>query len=301
MSRSDVGNSIAQHFARWLPHYLPVDAHVHRPSVGKGMEAIRWAGQSPEADRTLLLISQLWLAQMEGIAPAVGATSGWIPLQVVLKGTWCLMAPQKQHLPDYSALQTWLQSLQRPVRLAVPHNFGPPELWRQAMSRKTGLPWISHSVASARQSLQALASGAVDLALDRCGDSAQALDVWRSAARSERSPVQVLAQLGVPKPLPVASFSQWRLPPLAPGWMGWFVRAEMPMSRQVALGKALHAILLREDTQALISALQQQPLTLSTADSRLLVHRTQEQDQLLRLWLERAGDPLSGPERAAPL
>ena len=43
---------------------------------------------------------------MHEILPA----RGWVPLQIVLQGSWCLMAPEARHLPDFAALQAWLRT-----------------------------------------------------------------------------------------------------------------------------------------------------------------------------------------------
>lgn len=292
MERTPVGNAVAQHFARWLPYYLDEKAVLHRPSNGLGLEAIAWAAQSAPADRTVLMLSQLWLNRLDALPASAPGARGWVPLQIVWQGTWCLMGPEARALPDYPALNAWLQTLRRPVRLAVPHSFGLPDLWTQAMARKTGLPWQNQAFGTARQAVQALAAGNVDLVLDRCGDTAQYLDGQSERARTGLLGVQVLARVGMPAPLRAPTFAQWQLPPITPGWAGWFAPPGMSPERQAQLGKALHAIALRDDTQALIAQQQQQPVRMSVADSQRFVRRTQTEGQSLRLWLERLADPV---------
>lgn len=288
MEHTPVGNVVAQHFVRWMPHYLGEKAVLHRPSNAGGMDAIVWAARSGPPDRTLVLMSQLWLDRLDALPTA----QAWVPLQIVLQGSWCLMAPEARHLPDFAALQAWLRTMPRPVRLGLPFNFGFPELWMQAMSRKTGLVWQASTYGTARQSIQALAAGQVDLVLDRCGDSSQYLGSQQERARTGHLGVQVLAQVGTPTPLAAATFTQWRLPPLPRGWMAWFAPAAMPEDRREAVGKALHAILLRADTQALIAAQQQQPVRMSPTESQNFVRRSQVQSESLRHWLERSANPL---------
>jgi hypothetical protein len=215
MEHTPVGNVVAQHFVRWMPHYLGEKATLHRPSNAGGMDAIVWAARSGPPERTLVLMSQLWLGRLE----ALPAARVWVPLQIVLQGSWCLMAPEARHLPDFAALQAWLRTMGRPVRLGLPFNFGFPELWMQAMSRKTGLTWQASTYGTARQTVQALAAGKVDLVLDRCGDSSQYLGNPQERERSGYAGVQVLAQVGAPTPLAAATFAQWQLPPCR--WAGW--------------------------------------------------------------------------------
>ena len=292
MDRTPVGNAVAQHFARWMPHYLGEKAVLHRTSNGQGLEAIAWAAQSGPPDRTVLLLSQLWLSRLDGLPASAPGARGWVPLQIVWQGTWCLMAQEARYLPDFFALQAWLRTLRRPVRLAVPQSFGLPDLWMQAMAHKTGLPWQNQAFGTARQAVLALAAGKVDLALDRCGETAVFLDSQSERVRTGSLGVQVLARVGMPAPLSVPTFTQWQLPPIAPGWVGWFVPPGMPPERQAQVGKALHAIALRDDTQALIAQQHQQPVRMSVEDSQRFVRRTQTQGQSLRLWLERSADPL---------
>ena len=288
MEHTPVGNVVAQHFVRWMPHYLGEKATLHRPSNAGGLDASVWAARSGPPERTLVLMSQLWLGRLD----ALPAARVWVPLQIVLQGSWCLMAPEARHLPDFAALQAWLRTMGRPVRLGLPFNFGFPELWMQAMSRKTGLTWQASTYGTARQTVQALAAGKVDLVLDRCGDSSQYLGNPQERERSGYAGVQVLAQVGAPTPLAAATFAQWQLPPLPLGWMAWFASESMPEERREAVGKALYAILLRPDTQALIAAQQQQPVRMSPSESQNFVRRAQVQSESLRNWLERSADPL---------
>lgn len=300
MDRTPVGNVVAQHFAHWMPHYLGEKAVLHRPSNGQGLDGIAWAARAAPPERTLVLMSQLWLGRLDDLPPSNPGARGWVPLQIVLQGTWCLMAPEARNLPDFAALQAWLRTVRRPVRLGLPHNFGFPELWMQAMARKTGLPWVAATFGTAQQAIQSLAAGQVDLVLDRCGDTAQYLGSQSERARTGHLAVQVLARVGTPTPLAAATFTQWQLPPLPPGWMAWFAPAGMSAARQEAVGRALHAILLRDDTQALIAAQQQQPVRMSVVDSQRFVRRSQVQGESLRRWLERSADPLLEMDSLAP-
>lgn len=299
MDRVMPANAVVQHFARWLPHYLGDKAVLHRDSNGKGLEGIAWAGSAAPPERTVLLMSQLWQSRLDTLPASTPGARNWVPVQVVLLGTWCLMAQEDRHLPDYAALHAWLRTLGRPVRLGVPHRFGLPELWMQAMAHKTDLPWVSRAFPLQRQSIQALETGAVDVVLERCSDASHLLD-GRLEVRKDHPKVQLLAQQGLPASEHVPGFVQWQLPPIAPGWMAWFVRAEMSADRQEAVGRALHAILLRDDTQALIAALQQQPVRMSQTDSQRFVRRTQAQGQSLQQWLEHAADPLLGVSSLVP-
>lgn len=294
MDRTPVANVMAQHFARWMPQYLGEKAVLHRPSNHQGLDAIAWAAQSAPPDRTVMMMSQLWLSRLDGLPASTPGARDWVPLQVVLQGTWCLMAPAARHLPDFPALQAWLRTLGRPVRLSVPHNFGFTQLWIQAMARKTGLPWQAVTLETARESIQALLTDRVDLALERCGDTARYLSTLSAQGRNAHQALQVLARGSTSTSLVAPLFSQWQLPPLPLGWVAWFVPASMPPARQEAIGRALNAIALREDTQALIAQEFQQPVRMSVADSQQFVRRSQEQGVSLRNWLERAADPGQG-------
>lgn len=291
MDRLMPANAVVQHFAHWLPHYLGEKAVLHRESNGQGLASIAWAASAAPPERTVLLMSQLWQSRLDALPAYTPGARNWVPLQMVLQGTWCLMAGKDRHLPDYAALHRWLRTLHRPVRLGVPHSFGLPDLWMQAVARKTDLPWVSTSFALQRQAIHALLAGQVDLVLERCSDASLHPDS-KVAARIDWQGVQLLAQVGLPVSVRVPSFVQWQLPPIAPGWMAWFVRSEMSADRQEAVARALNAILLRDDTQALIAALQQQPVRMSTTDSQRFVRHTQAQEQSLQQWLERAANPL---------
>lgn len=291
LQRAPIGHIVAQHFARWLPHYLDEKVLLHSDSHGKGIEAINWAVRSGKPEQTVLLLSQEWLIQQESLPASVPSARNWAPVQMVLKGSWCLVASSQHNLPDISALQAWLRTLGRPVRLSVPYNFGPPQLWMRAMAYKTGLSWQAKAMDTEKQSIQALVSGEMDLALSRCGDMSPFMGGVEAAQRNKRSATQVLARVGAPVLGNVPSFRQWQLPPLTPGWIAWFVSDDMPTARRAAVGRALNAVLLRDDTQALIAAQQQQPVRMSMADSKDYVQRTQQQGQSLQLWLERLAEP----------
>lgn len=292
MDHTLVGNVVAQHFARWLPHYLKEPVVLHRPSNGKGLEGIDWAGRLGAPDRTLVLLTPLWLARLEAQPPVASGARDWVPLQMVLQGNWCLLAPGALWLPDFAKLHAWLQALDRPVRLGLPQQFGFPELWMQAMAQKTGLRWQAVDFRSGHRSVQALSTAQVDLVLDRCADVA--LDTPSERRRMGLQSVQILAQSGPPTPQTqrIPTLAQWKLPPLPGGWLAWFAPATMRLERQAAVAQALHAIVLREDTRALVTAQQQVPVRLDPEGSRRFIQRSQRIGASLRQWLERSADPL---------
>lgn len=294
LQRAPVGHVVAQHFARWLPHYLGEKVVMHNASHGKGLEAINWAVRSGKPEQTILLMSQEWLTHQELLPLSTPSARNWLPVQLVLQGSWCLLASAQYNLPDFPALHAWLRTLGRPVRLSVPYNFGPPQLWMRAMAHKTDLPWQAKAMDTAQQSIAALVAGEVDLALSRCGDMAPHSSPPVALQREARYGTQVLARVGASAAsvVHVASFRQWQLPPLTPGWIAWFVSDDMSTARRAALGSALNAVLLRDDTQSLIAAQQQQPVRMSVADSQAYVRRSQQQGQSLQLWLERLAEPV---------
>lgn len=292
MDRVMPPNAVVLHFARWLPHYLGEKVVLHRESNGKGLEGIEWAARSAPPENTLLFLSLLWLARLDSLPASVSDTRNWVPLQVVLQGTWCLTAAEDRNLPNYEALHAWLRTLHRPVRLGVSHSFGLPDLWMRAMARKTSLPWKTVPFGLLSQATQALAVGQVDLVLDLCAETAAYLSADADRMPANRLGVQVLAHEGLPPTVKAPTFTQWRLPPIVPSWMAWFASPEMSASRREKLSQALHTVLLREDTQALLVALYQQPMRMSTADSLRFVRRTQAEGLSLQQWLERAVDPV---------
>lgn len=295
MTRPYVGNAVAQHFARWLPQYLGERVEVHVASRNQGMDALTWAAYAASPERTLVLHSALWARRWDELqAPGEGADNvhAFSPLQMVYQGTWCLLAKSGREFADAAALQAWLRTLGRPVRLGVPHNFGAPELWARAMAQKTGLVWMTQSFQDVAKSLPALVEGRADLVLERCGDVARWMRGPALGPYRRLLPVQVLARVGRPEPLPAPTFSQWQLPSLTPGWVAWFAPANMSALQQARAAKALHAVMLRPDTQALIAKLQQDPARSTPQASQTALRRAQADGRELQQWLDDAANPL---------
>lgn len=288
LTRTDMGSAIANHFATVLPRYLGAPVSVHAPTAGKGLESLTWASQPAVSQRTLVLMSSSWWSRVdERGGPGWGAAS-WVPLQMVLQGSWCLLAAESPQFSDFQTLQAWLRTLRRPVRLGVLHRFGMSEVWMQAMARKTDLPWQSLAYGRITDAMDALRERRVDLLLDRCAAIAKPLGRAAGAALSKMDspPLQVLAHSGQHHAWSAPSFAQWHLPPLEAGWVAWFAPAGMPTILQKRAAQALQAMVQREDTQELITSLHYVPTRWSNETSRTAVQKSLHEGRLLREWVQ---------------
>lgn len=285
MVRTPTNEALIQHYLKLLPQYLDARVHLSSSQLAKGDEALRWAMETAPPKHTLILMSGIWMHRTERRWPGSWDTVPLVTLQTVFQAPLCLLVPQDRRLPDSRALEQWLASLKRPVRLGLPDPPGPPGLWMQAMERKTGLIWKGFPFRQAIDGVQALAAGKVDMVLARCSDVRQQ---WQAHAGGEHGrplPVQVLLSVGS-SPWMVPSFASWKLPPLEQGWAAWFAPAAMPVEQQEAAARALHAITLRSDTVVLVRSLHLSPSRLDWAASRQYVYRSRHNTRSLELWLQ---------------
>lgn len=286
LERIEAADAVAQHFARVLPTYLGAGVELHVPTHAKEVEGVRWALQEAPKEKTLILLSALLLTRLQDSGINDLERRVMVPLQLVLEGAWCLVAPSGLTLPNYEALHTLLKGLGRPVRIAMPGNYGTLRLWLKAMEQKTALQWKAQRYTNSEDGLHALDSGEADMVIDRCHD----MDRIRKLALADgqKPTMQVLARSGSTAAFSVPRFTDWTLPPMAPGWIAWFVPAGMHPPRQKMLESALHSVMQREDTQRLLTSTGRVPIYRTPQESRERIRQMQREWRELQRWLDGA-------------
>lgn len=284
LERAQVADAVARHYARLLPQYLEGKAAVHEASRAQGVRAVRWAVDEAPPQRTLMLMSSVLAVQIQDEDGARRRGLSMLPVQLVLQRSWCLAAASGQPLKNSGELVARLRKLGRPVRLGVPVNGGMPGIWIKAMERRTGVAWQAQTYArEVYPAVKDLLAGRQDLLLDHCAEIRRVADAAGDAVRSR---LQILAFAGEQPVSDVPNFCQWRLPPISSGWMAWFVPARMKPDERERLGRALHAIALRADTQRLIQDLQLEPSTFSIEASQAFVENSLGDWRSVATWLD---------------
>lgn len=284
LERTAVADAVARHYAKLLPQYLDDKAAVHEGSRAQDLQAVRWAVDEAPPQRTLVLMSSILGVQNHDEDMAKRRDPSMLPVQLVLQRSWCLAAASGQPLKNSSELVARLRNLGRPVRVGVPVNGGLPSIWVKAMERRTGVSWQVQTYArAAYPAVKDLLSGQQDLLLDHCAEMRR---IAMAAGEPVRSRLQILAFAGEQPMSDVPNFCQWRLPPISSGWMAWFVPARMKPAERERVGRALHAIALRADTQRLIQDLQLEPSTLSVEASQAFVENSMGDWQSVAAWLD---------------
>ena len=277
MVRTALVDPLARHYAKVLPQYL--NGKVVLKSTGKSpLSAREKVGLSEErANSTAVLMAPLIYEKTYDAEVADKSSSRVTALHMVARRPWCLAITHDVQPRTYEGLMKWLSGLRRPVRIGLVAPTGMPAVWLEAMRRKTGLEWVATDFFfSADQSVESLLSGQQDLLLDACGEVNRVRALPGNDSGSRKIQVLITDQKELEKG--PTSFAQWQLTAPAPSWVGWFVSSSMPQERRARLGKALYAVSMREDTQALIRELGKEPMPLSEEGSQRYV------DSWLRDW-----------------
>ena len=282
-------DEVARHFVRLLPQYLGEPVQLHAGTRGQEVKAVAWVTSQAPRQRTVVLMSALLLGRLDQQAPDQHAYSALLPLQMVFEGSWCLRMPAGQQVHDSYSLKTWLEGLPHPVRIGMPADHGLLHLWVQAMERKTGKSWQPQVFSASGTAMRTLGQGGLDLVLDRCVDGDDSLQPAELADALRKT--VLLAREGAGMDASVKTFAQWKLPPLALGWLAWFVSGDMDVQRQQQLAAALYKVLLREDTQQLILSMQRKPVNRTPQESMERVYQLQREWRQLMVWLNSIQEP----------
>lgn len=290
--RASLVDPLLRHYLKFLPQYLDGKVVVRETGKKPMLDRVRTALTDERADRTVVLMAPLSYGLIHDEQLAMRSEVSAVPLQVVARRPWCLAQAQDMAPRNRAAFISWLSSLQRPVRIGLASSKGMPAIWIRAMERKTGLTWTATDFnSSAEQGLASLLSGQQDLLLETCAE----LERMRAlrVAGADQGRVNVLLSEQAAANRSVATFAQWQLPTPAPSWLAWFTSSKMPQARRNLLGKAINAVTLREDTQALIRELGQEPMQLSVQASQLYVDNWLSDWKSISIWMNNL------PEKAA--
>jgi len=280
-----LGDPIVRHVARLLPQYMGGKAGVQEAVRGKGTQALEWAVRQGPTDRTLVLMSP---GRLEWLRTQ-GQGDAFTPLQLILHGNWCLTSRTADNGGPSKNWDAWLHGLKQPVQLGISQGELVGALWARAMAGKTRMDWRSTEFSDASLAGAALHAGKLDLLLERCAAISRHL-----AARAggvSRVQVQALAKIsstGVPDAKPLG---KWKLAPMAPGWLAWYVPSAMDPAQRKALADALYAILRREDTRELILELLQDPSSMTPEQSQRYIVRSLHDWRSVSALLENAAPP----------
>jgi tripartite-type tricarboxylate transporter receptor subunit TctC len=287
--RASLVDPLLRHYLKLLPQYLDGKVVVRETGRKQMLDRARSALTDERADRTAVLMAPLSYGLMHDEQLAMRSEMSVIPLQMVAKRPWCLAEAQDMAPSNRVAFMSWLSNLKRPVRIGLASSKGMPAIWIRAMERKTGLTWTSTDFnTSAEQGLASLLSGQQDLLLETCAE----LERMRAlrVAGAEQGRVHILLSEQSVTNKSVATFAQWQLPTPAPSWLAWFVSSKMPQERRNLLGKAINAVTMREDTQALIRELGQEPMLLSVQASQLYVDNWLSNWKSISTWMNNLPD-----------
>ena len=262
MVRDKLIDPLTRHYAKVLPQYLDGKVVLRNTSRVHLSERVRASLDDERADSTVVLMSPLFYEKIREDEDARKTADKTLALLILAKRPWCLASAHDIQPRNQAGMQHWLQSLRRPVRIGLVSPRGMPAMWVQAMERKTGLSWVTTDFFNnVDQGMSSLLAGDQDFLLDSCAE------INRMRARQTGGPgqgkIQVLiTDQGVPDK-ESTSFAHWKLPAPAPSWVAWFVSSKMPEARRQQMARALHAVSMRGDTQALVREMSKEPISLS--------------------------------------
>lgn len=302
-SRGPLLDPIVHHYVKYLPQYLGDKVVLQDVSRGQSMEAARDALSSENAGRTVVLMTPLLNEQIYDEQLARRSEARSMAVQLISQRPWCLASGHDLQPRSGESFMAWLHDLKRPIRIGMAASYGLlPRVWIKAMEHKTGVPWtVTDFAGNSAQGLSSLVSGQQDLLLETCPELLRRLSAKDSSAAADKVHVLLSTGDGAYKGTP--TFMQWKLPMLTASWVAWFVSSQMRAEQRERVANALHAVALREDTQALIRELGQEPSLLSPKASQVFAENWLSNWKSVANWLDNLpadapGRPRSS--RAAP-
>ena len=267
MVRDKLIEPLTRHYAKVLPQYL--DGKVVLKNTGKinAPERVRASLDDERADSTVALMSPLFYDRIREDEEARKTSDKTLFLLLMAKRPWCLATTHDVQPRNQAGMTKWLNSLRRPVRLGLVSLRGMPAVWVQAVERKTGLDWVTTDFFNnVDQGMVSLQAGDQDFLLDSCAE------INRMRAQQAGGPGRDKIQLLITDQKELGrdstSFAQWKLPAPAPSWVAWFVSSKMPEARRQQMARALHAVSMREDTQALVREMGKEPVSWTVQGSQ---------------------------------
>ena len=298
MARAQLLDPLVRHYLKHLPQYWSGKVAIREIGRSQMLDRVRAAMNDERADRTVTLMTPLPYGQIYDEQLAMRSEVRPIPLQMVAKRPWCLASTYDVRPRNRTGFTNWLSGLNRPVRIGLASAQGMPAIWIKAMERKTGLAWVSTDFfANAEQGLSSLFSGQQDVLLETCAEMSRMLSN-RVAVPGEPK-LQLLLSEQPSANKSVANFAQWQLPTPAPSWAVWFVSSKMPEARRNRVAAALNAVTLREDTQALIRELGQEPMPMSVSASQAYVESWLGDWKSIKNWMNNLPEKAQGVSGAA--
>ena len=298
MVRGQLLDPLVRHYVKYLPQYWQGKVAIREIGKTQMLDRVRTAMNDERADRTVTLMTPLPYGQIYDEQLTMRSEVRTIPLQMVAKRPWCLASIHDVKPRNRTGFTNWVSGLNRPVRIGLASAQGMPAIWIKAMERKTGLAWVSTDFfANPEQGLNGLFTGQQDVLLETCAEMNRML--------SNRTPVpgepklQLLLSEQVSADKSVVNFAQWQLPTPAPSWAAWFVSSKMPEARRNRVAAAINAVTLREDTQALIRELGQEPMPMTIKVSQAYVDNWLGDWKSIRSWMNNLPDKAQGPSGAA--
>lgn len=189
------------------------------------------------------------------------------PLQVFFEMPWCLYVQDNSPLLQQSNVKDWMtqQRLQRPVRIGISARGGQSMFWLYVLSQATHSNGQSpHNIVpveyrGAHNQEQVWRNDA-DMALAPC---------WQSTTLGQQVRLLATAQAPTRSDQPSAqTFTDLRLPPLAPSWFAAFVPKSTAPAIQAQAIAALEKAATAPAVLQAIEAAHHQPLRWSHAQSR---------------------------------
>ena len=298
MARAQLLDPLVRHYLKYLPQYWQGKVAIREIGKSQMLDRVRTAMNDERADRTITLMTPLPYGQIYDEQLAMRSEVRTIPLQMVARRPWCLASTYDVKPRNRTGFTNWVTGLNRPVRIGMASGQGMPAIWIKAMERKTGLAWVSTDFfANAEQGLISLYTGQQDMLLETCAEMSRMLSN-RPAVPGEPK-LQLLLSEQPSADKSVANFAQWQLPTPAPSWAVWFVSSKMPEARRNRVAAALNAVTLREDTQALIRELGQEPMPMSVNASQAYVENWLGDWKSIKSWMNNLPDKAQGASGAA--